>query len=116
MELLDVIVELKDLRIHSRTYHVDDQGEYGEIVFYSEDMSQWDNVLQRHFGAPLKSTHTPVTEELMLMTEPFGEIFDHQALFFRQEENVRIMAMLWPWRDSIHTTLKLIFLRDAKQR
>lgn len=113
MELVDFITEVKDLRIHSRSYHVDDRGEYGELVFFSEDLADWEAMLEKHFGSPVKKPDQPVTDELMQLTEAFGELFDHQTLYLKQEPRTTILAMLWPWRDMSHTTLKLIFQRET---
>ena len=112
MELVDLVNDVKALRTHSRTYHVDDLGEYGELVFFSEDLPEWEASLQRHLGPPVKAKLQPVTPELKAVTEPFGELFDHQTLYLKETSGTRMIAMLWPWRDNIHTTLKLIFQKS----
>ena len=114
MELIDLIYEMKDLRTHSRSYHVDDQGEYGELVIFSEDLPQWASAIAHHLGEPVKTPEDPVTPSLTALTEPFGELFDHQTLYLKETPGLRILAMIWPWRDNLHTTVKLIFQRETE--
>lgn len=114
MELMDFIAEVKDMRVRSRSYHVDDQGEYGELVFFTDDLIDWETVLYRNFGPPIKKPQEPVTRELMELTGLFGELFDHQTLYVRKDPQLLVLAMLWPWQDKIHTTLKLIINRETR--
>jgi hypothetical protein len=38
----------------------------------------------------------------------FGGIMPGQTLYFKNEGNDTIFAMLWPWQDGIRTTVKII--------
>lgn len=113
MQLVDLITAVKDIRIHSRSYHIDDHGEYGELVFFTEDLPEWEAVLDKHFGRPVKSPNEPVSESLMSLTAPFGELFDHQTLYLKENSDSLVLAMIWPWKDLSHATLKLIFRRNT---
>jgi hypothetical protein len=111
MQLVDLVTAVKDIRIHSRRYHIDDHGEYGELIFFVEDLPEWETVLHNHFGKPVKCPEEPVTESLMSLTAPFGELFDHQTLYLKENSHRLMLAMIWPWKDLSHATLKLIFRR-----
>jgi hypothetical protein len=37
----------------------------------------------------------------------FGGIRDGQTLYFGNEDKYSLFAMLWPWQDAEHITLKM---------
>jgi len=111
MELVDFMEQARDLRIRERRYHFDDAGEYGEIVLYNDEIDRWQTLIQSLLGAPLKPEGAPVTDELVELTRECGELFDHQTLFFQEDDHQQMFAMLWPWRNQPYTTLKLFFFR-----
>ncbi len=111
MKLHDLISTFQDLELHQQKYHFDSRGEYAQLVIDHRDWPQWYQRIQDLLGPPIKTEDQPVTDELVRLTEDFGEIFDHQTLFCVERENRRILAMFWPWRDSDRVTLKLMVSR-----
>jgi hypothetical protein len=113
MELFEFISKFRHLHPRQKKYHVDSRGEYAQIVFDREDTAAWYQGVQTLLGPPVKTEGQPVTDELIRLTEDFGEIFDHQTLFCMEQEDQRILAMFWPWRDSHLVTLKIMVSRTS---
>ncbi len=80
---------------------------YKELVFLNQESGQWDQVLSEVLGPAVKPAGTPPSQEYSEMTEQYGGIYDDQVLYFKKFEQVTILAMLWPWQDGSHTTLKI---------
>ena len=111
MELYDFISKFRHLHPSQKKYHVDSRGEYAQLVFDRRDIEAWYQGIEDLLGPPVKSDGQPVTDQLIRLTEDFGEIFDHQTLFCAEQGDQRIMAMFWPWRDSHLVTLKIMISR-----
>ena len=62
------------------------------------------------YSPNLARTDQPVTDTIIRLTEDFGEIFDHQTLFYHEIDGQRIMAMFWPWSNQEFITIKLMIL------
>jgi len=112
MELVDIITQVKHLACTQKKYHVDRHGEYAQLVFRNTDLKNWLDKIEAILGTPIKKADQPVTKELVKLTEDFGEIFDHQILFFKEIDDQRVMAMFWPWRNQDMTTLKVMILNN----
>ena len=110
MELIDLIVKLKHLDYSQKKYHVDRHGEYAQLVFSNQHMGEWLDCIGDILGRPVKTAQQPVSAEIIELTEDFGEIFDHQTLFYREIDRHRVIAMFWPWKDREFTTLKIMVL------
>lgn len=79
--------------------------EYCELVFLSEDMDKCIRILTDSLGPPFKSAGEKTTDDMLSLTEDYGEIVDHQTLFVKNLAGAKIIAMLWPWQDETRTTL-----------
>jgi hypothetical protein len=110
MELVDLISQIKHLEYSQKNYHVDSLGEYAQLVFKSRHLPAWEAAIAKVFGPPLKTDAQPVTDDIIRLTEDFGEIFDHQTLYYREIDGQRVMAMFWPWRSQDAITLKMMIL------
>lgn len=113
MELIELIAKLKNLEYSQKNYHVDSHGEYAQLVFSSMHMEAWLGCIGEVLGPPIKTAKQPVTEDIVRLTANFGEIFDHQTLFYSEIDMQRIMAMFWPWKDQASTTLKIMILNQV---
>ena len=113
MELIDLTDQLKHLAYAQKKYHVDRLGEYAQLVFDRRHLPAWMEALSKILGSPLKTDGQPVTEDIIRITEDFGEIFDHQTLYYREIDGQRIMAMFWPWSDQEAITLKIMILNNG---
>ncbi len=112
MKLFDFISKFRHLHPSQKKYHVDSRGEYAQLVFDRRDLQEWNRAVENMLGPPVKTEDQPVTDELIKLTEDFGEIFDHQTLFCVEKNDQRILAMFWPWRDSHLVTLKIMVSRS----
>ena len=113
MELIDIITKLKHLEYSQKKYHVDRHGEYAQLVFPNEHTDTWLESVGELLGPPIKTANQPVSEKIIALTEDFGEIFDHQTLFYIEAQSKRIIAMLWPWQNQELTTLKVMVLNKV---
>ena len=80
MELYDLISKFNHLEYSQKKYHVDRQGEYAQLVFDNANMDDWLTCIGELLGLPIKTETQPVTDDIVQLTEDFGEIFDHQTL------------------------------------
>jgi len=108
MTVLDVLGQCTDFRVYERRSL---RMEYGELVFYNEDMDAWQGMLVKTLDAPVKPVGDFPTKQDLSLTAPYGGIYDNQTLFKKEFEGGTLIAMLWPWQDRTHTTLKMIFLK-----
>jgi hypothetical protein len=113
MELIDIIAKLKHLDYSQKKYHVDRHGEYAQLVFRNDQTKKWLDSVGEVLGPPVKTKDEPVSEKIITLTEDFGEIFDHQTLFYAETSSQRIIAMLWPWQNNELTTLKIMVVKRA---
>ena len=82
-------------------------GNYSEIVFFNKDIKKWNQTLSGILGPPLKSQWKKPDDNLASMTRNLGGIRAGQTLYYKEFDNCHIIAMIWPWKDKTHTTLKL---------
>ncbi len=80
---------------------------YREIVFFHKDMKKWDRVLTGSLGSPVNSKWKIPEKNMSKMTRKFGGIRKGQTLYIKEFDNFSIMAMIWPWKDKYHSTLKM---------
>ena len=113
MELIEIITKISHLEYAQKKYHVDKHGEYAQLVFSNSQIEDWLVSITELMGDPLKTAGEPVTDDIIDLTEDFGEIFDHQTLFYRKIGDQRMIAMFWPWNNQESTTLKLMILNKS---
>ena len=102
MELEPIVKRIQALPIKEVRRTTPD---YCEIVLANEQIDACRDILETALGPPLKQAGEAATEEMVALTEDFGEIVDHQVLFSKADSERTLIAMLWPWRDDVHTTL-----------
>ncbi len=88
----------------------DVDNDYVEVVFFSKDIAEWTTVLTEIFGEPLSPSGVAPTPEAVQLTKDYGGISAAQTLYKKDFPSGGILAMFWPWQDSVHTTLKIICL------
>lgn len=64
--------------------------------------------LEKFFGQPAIPSKKRLPDKIEKTIKNFGGINSGQTLYFWGEGNSAIFAMLWPWQDKKHTTLKII--------
>jgi hypothetical protein len=84
-----------------------DEDVYFEAVIVKSELEKMTAVLEKFFGPPAWTASKGKIPVLMSETiAEFGGVIAGQTLYFWTEGDVRIFAMLWPWQDREHITLK----------
>ena len=83
------------------------ENKYAEIVILSRLLEDWSRLLESFFGPPVKpSGMTPATLHHTI-TMAYGGIEKNQVLYAKNFDNKTMIAMIWPWQDQKHITLKM---------
>ena len=88
--------------------------ECAEIVFCAKDAEAWMKMFSETFGLATKPTGKKPTKDDLELTQKYGGIRDNQTLFKKNFNGTTIIAMLWPWQDKEHITLKLAVVMSAE--
>jgi hypothetical protein len=88
-----------------------DNTNYFEAVFMKEEFVKLNERLRNLFGEPAWPSKDKLTLQMHEAINEFGGIQDGQTLYFRNEGVNSVFAMLWPWQDGQHTTIKIIYKR-----
>ena len=111
MKLSEIIERFGDLAIHAKRASADD---YCELVFHSKDTAQWCKAITGVLGSAVKPSNIKPTKEDLRIADAYGGIQAGQTLFKKDFEGHSIIAMLWPWQDQAHTTLKIALLDNPR--
>ncbi|HTY45456.1 MAG TPA: hypothetical protein VMD52_05660 [Patescibacteria group bacterium] len=79
---------------------------YFEAVLVKEQLQELNRQLEALFGPPAWPSKATLSPEVQEVIEGFGGIMKGQTLYFVSEPACRVFAMLWPWQDGQHITLK----------
>ena len=82
--------------------------DYDERVIFVDEIDQWSAILTDALGPAVKPAGQKTTQQDFALTIHHGGIFDDQILFYKKFEKKSILAMLWPWKNKIHVTLKIV--------
>jgi len=85
--------------------------DYCELVFLNKETEKWNKVLTEVLGPAVKPRKIRPSKEDSLITKNFGGVYDDQVLYKKEFGGINIIAMLWPWQDGVHTTLKIALLK-----
>ena len=64
--------------------------------------------LEKFFGAPVFPSQNRLNLQIRQVIDGFGGIMPGQKLYFWNQGREIVFAMLWPWKDGLRTTLKII--------
>ena len=84
-----------------------DTDDYFEAVIVKNKLTELIQRLEKIFGAPRWPSEKNLSRQIIGVIQKFGGIRDGQILYFGQTETCFIFAMLWPWMDGAHVTLKI---------
>jgi hypothetical protein len=105
-------VNFKELKIEIKGIKFDtlraDSDNYFEAVIAKDAIEQLIRTLEIFFEAPLWPSEKKLNVQIEEMINDFGGIEKGQTLYFKNDQENVIFAMLWPWRDGERTTLKLV--------
>ena len=108
MTLKEILDQSKNLEIFEKRDITD---KYAELVFLTRDAEKWEQFLSGVLGPAVKVTGNKPEKEDLNLTKTYGGIRIGQSLFKKKFDKITVIAMLWPWQDKNHTTLKLALLR-----
>lgn len=110
MKLRDISDCLVHLSVHEKRC---DREDLFELVFFQNDLSEWDRILSAFLDKPVKPSGQSPTPKNLAVTEGTGSIRTEQTLYEKRFENGVIIAKFWPWRDGRHITLRMALLPGA---
>ena len=84
-----------------------DSKDYFEAVILSEEGKDLAKKLEKIFGLPYLPWQYIYSDQVKNAIKDFGSIMAGQTLYFCNKDNDTAFAMLWPWRDGRHTTVKI---------
>ena len=96
------------LSIYEKRSESDD---YCEIVVYNREIAEWIKVIEEELGPASKPAGSKVSAEDAELTAGLGGIEEGQMMFKKVSGEGTIVAMLWPWQDGEHTTLKIAVIK-----
>lgn len=85
-----------------------DTADYFEAVIVIDELAKLAAGLEKFFGPPVWPSQKPLLLQIQKRIKNFGGIRTGQTLYFRSQGKDTIFAMLWPWEDGCHTTVKII--------
>jgi len=110
MTIHAIMERCKSLQIEEQRAFSD---EYSELVFFNKETDQWQSTFTELLGVPLKPHGIKPSKEMKKLTEEYGGIAKDQTLFKKEYDSCTMLAMFWPWQDTIHTTLKIVALQKS---
>lgn len=84
-----------------------DSSGYFEVVFLNKELQNVSDCFDKFFGQALYPSKNSLSFEVQKTIDDFGGIMPGQTLYFYSKDKSAIFAMLWPWQDGIHTTIKI---------
>lgn len=88
----------------------DDQDNF-EAVIVSGEMNNLIPRLEGFFGPPEFPSKKRLSGKIKENVDAYGGIMPGQTLYYSNEGSDTIFAMLWPWQDKQHITLKVIKIK-----
>ncbi len=85
--------------------------EYCELVLYDNEIDRWVKIITDILGGAVKPPGTKANKEHLRLTEKYGSVYTGQTLFKKEFGDDIVIAMLWPWGNRTHTTIKIALLR-----
>jgi hypothetical protein len=91
------------------------QPDYVELVFYTRDTAAWMKLLSGIFGKAVKPTWQKPNDHDCRLTKQFGGIRIEQTLFMKDFQEYIVLAMVWPWKDKILSSLKIPLIKAVQK-
>lgn len=104
MQFSEIKKEIAGVNFETRRLDSDD---YFEAVIVKDELLKLTEKLEKFFGPPALSSKSKLSTQIKEAIKEFGGVRSDQTLYFWSQESDTIFAMLWPWADRSHITLKL---------
>ena len=105
MQFEEIKKEVKEITFDTLRLDCDN---HFEAVIVKEELAKLNERLKKFFGEPVWPSKNRLPLQIQEAVDGFGGILSGQTLYFSKEGDDAIFAMLWPWQDAEHTTLKII--------
>ena len=79
-----------------------------EAVVIHDEVQKLTERLERFFGEPVWPSPNRPGYEIQQTIESVGGLTPGQTMYYSGAGAGAVFAMLWPWRDGKHTTVKII--------
>jgi len=93
-----------------------DEDNYFEAVVVKGEIDKLKQRLEKFLGGPAYPSADKLPPQTEKKIKEFGGIMSGQTLYFHNEGEKDIFAMLWPWQDGYHTTVKIIQKEDRERK
>lgn len=79
-----------------------------EGIIHTNKVDRVNQKLQDLFGQPAWPSKNRLSLKMENLIKQYGGIMQGQTLYLNNMKNEVVFAMIWPWKDGVHTTVKLI--------
>ena len=84
-----------------------DKDAFFEAVIRKSNLEVLNSQLKGAFGPPAWPSEIKLSEEISKIIQGYGGVMAGQTLYFTNMDSSPVFAMLWPWGDKEHITLKV---------
>lgn len=81
--------------------------DYFEAVILAIGMEKLVKILEGYLKQPVWPREDDLPEHIQEAIKEFGGVMKGQTLYYLKEGSSCIFAMLWPWQNKQHITLKM---------
>lgn len=85
-----------------------DNENFFEAVILTNELAKVNTSLEGVFGPPAWPSKNQLPPQVSEVTKDFGGVRAGQTLYFWSDKKDTVFAMLWPWQDGYHVTIKII--------
>jgi hypothetical protein len=110
MTINEIFEKLSVLDVKKKRSHEED---YLELVFFKKDIHAWERELKEIMGQALKPFGKKPSGEHGKLAKPYGGIRANQSLYKRNFGKYDVVAMIWPWGNGQHMTLKMALMDNV---
>jgi len=79
-----------------------------EGVIIKQELEKLTGQLKNLLGEPVYPSSNRLAHKVRQTVDGFGGVMPGQTLFYKDLGTDSILAMLWPWKDGLRTTVKII--------
>lgn len=98
----------RDMRLFNFKELRTDCDNFFEGVIIQQELLKLNLQLKSLLGEPVFPSKNRLDFKVQETISGFGGIMPGQTLYFKNLGKDSILAMLWPWKDGQHTTIKII--------
>ena len=80
---------------------------YFEFVLAVRHLLNLYPLFEEYYGVPFKPAGVQPTAKAQDLTKQYGGIQTQQTLYFASRGSIADCAMIWPWNDGNHATVKM---------